>query len=54
MFDDGTLTSPDLFQAIVSGTLTRRQLATAEYVRTFIPAFVNIFRVPSAAYTPSL
>ena len=44
MFDDSTLTSPDLFQTVVSGTLTRRQLATAEYTRTFTPAFVNTFR----------
>jgi hypothetical protein len=45
MFDDGTLTSPDLFQTVVSGTLTRRQLATAEYTRTFTPAFVNTLRL---------
>jgi len=45
MFDDGSLTSPDLFQTVVSGTLTRRQLATAEYTRTLTPAFVNTLRV---------
>jgi len=45
MFDDGTLTSPDLFQTIVSGTLTRRQLATAEYTKIITPACVNTFRV---------
>ena len=33
MFDDSTLTAPDLFQTVVSGTLTRRQLATAEYTK---------------------
>ena len=44
MFDDGSLTSPDLFQTVVSGTLTRRQLATAEYTKTITPAFVNAFR----------
>ena len=45
MFDDSTLTSPDLFQTVVSGTLARRQLATAEYTKIFTPAFVNTFRV---------
>ncbi|MGC2322942.1 MAG: carboxypeptidase regulatory-like domain-containing protein [Terriglobales bacterium] len=45
MFDDSTLTSPDLFQTVVSGTLVRRQLATAEYTKTFSPAFVSTFRV---------
>ena len=45
MFDDATLTSPDLFQTIASGSLTRRQLATAEYTRTFTPVFVNALRV---------
>jgi len=44
MFDGGTLTSPDLFQTVVSGTLTHRQLATAEYTKTFTPAVVNILR----------
>ena len=45
MFDGGTLSSPDLFQTVVSGTVTRRHLATAEYTRTFNPALVNILRV---------
>ena len=44
LFDDATLTSPDLFQTVVSGTSTRRQLATAEYTKMFTPAFVNILR----------
>ena len=44
MIDDATLTSPDLFQTVVSGTSTRQQLATAEYTKTFTPAFVNSFR----------
>ena len=44
MSDDARLTSPDLFQTVVSGTLTRRQLATAEYTKTFTPAFVNTLR----------
>ena len=44
MFDDATLSSPDVFQTVVSGTLTRRQLATAEYTKTFTPAFVNTSR----------
>ena len=33
MFDGSTLTAPDLFQTVVSGTLARRQLATAEYTK---------------------
>ncbi len=45
MFDDSTLTSPDLFQTVVSGTLARRQLVTAEYTKTLTPAFLNTFRV---------
>jgi Carboxypeptidase regulatory-like domain/TonB-dependent Receptor Plug Domain len=45
MFDDSTLASPDLFQTIVSGTLVRRQLATAEYTKTFSPAFVGTLRM---------
>ena len=45
MFDGGTLSSPDLFQTVVSGTLTRRQIATAEYTKTFTPAAVNILRL---------
>lgn len=45
LFDNSTLTSPDLFQTVVSGTLTRSQLATAEYTKIFSPAFVNISRV---------
>ena len=45
MFDDSSLTSPDLFQTVVSGTLARRQLATAEYTKVITPAFVNTFRV---------
>ena len=45
LFDNSTLTSPDLFQTVVSGTLTRSQLATAEYTKIFNPAFVNTFRV---------
>jgi len=45
LFDNSTLTSPDLFQTVVSGTLTRSQLATAEYTKVFSPAFVNTFRV---------
>ena len=45
MFDGGALASPDVFQTVVSGTQTRRQMATAEYTRTFAPAFVNTFRV---------
>jgi len=45
MFDDGSLTSPDLFQTVVSGTLTRRQLATAEYTKILTPAYLNAFRV---------
>ena len=44
MFDGSTLTAPDLFQTVVSGTLARRQLATAEYTKIFTPAFVNTFR----------
>ncbi|HUN84410.1 MAG TPA: carboxypeptidase regulatory-like domain-containing protein, partial [Terracidiphilus sp.] len=44
MFDDATLSSPDVFHTVVSGTLTRRQLATAEFTKTFTPAFVNTFR----------
>ena len=44
MFDDATLSSPDVFQTVVSGTHTRRQLATAEYTRTLTPAFVNVLR----------
>jgi len=44
MFDGGTLTSPDVFQTVVSGTQTRRQMATAEYTRTFTPALVNTLR----------
>jgi len=44
-FDDGTLTAPDLFQTVVSGTLARRQLATGEYTKIISPAFVNTFRV---------
>ena len=44
MFDDSTLTAPDLFQTVVSGTLARRQLATAEYTKIITPAFVNTFR----------
>ena len=44
MFDDATLTSPDLFQTVVSGTSTRRQFATAEYTKIFTPAFVSAFR----------
>ena len=44
MFDDATLSSPDVFQTVVSGTLTRRQIATAEYTKTFTPAFVNTSR----------
>jgi hypothetical protein len=45
LFDDSTLTSPDLFQTVVSGTLARRQLATAEYTKIITPALVNTFRV---------
>ena len=45
MLNDSTLTSPDLFQTVVSGTIVRRQLATAEYTKIFTPAFVNAFRV---------
>ena len=45
LFDNSTLTSPDLFQTVVSGTLTRNQLATAEYTKIFSPAFLNTFRV---------
>ncbi|MGA9964277.1 MAG: carboxypeptidase regulatory-like domain-containing protein, partial [Terriglobales bacterium] len=45
MFDDSSLTSPDLFQTVVSGTPTRRQLATAEYTKIITPAFVNTFRL---------
>ena len=44
MFDDATLTAPDVFQTVVSGTSTRRQLAAAEYTKTFTPEFVSIFR----------
>ena len=44
MFDGSTLTAPDLFQTVVSGTLARRQLATAEYTKIVTPAFVNTFR----------
>ena len=44
MFDDSTLTAPDLFQTVVSGTLARRQLATAEYTKFVTPAFVNAVR----------
>ena len=44
MFNNATLSSPDVFQTVVSGTLTRRQIATAEYTKTFTPAFVNTFR----------
>jgi carboxypeptidase family protein/TonB-dependent receptor-like protein len=44
MFDGSTLTAPDLFQTVVSGTLARRQLATAEYTKIITPAFVNAFR----------
>ena len=44
MFDGSTLTAPDLFQTVVSGTLARRQLATAEYTKIFTPAIVNTFR----------
>ena len=44
MFDDGTLSSSDVFQTVTSGTLTRRQMATAEYTKTFTPAFVNTSR----------
>jgi len=44
MFDNAKLSSPDLFLTVVSGTLTRRQVATAEYTRTFTPAFMNTFR----------
>ena len=45
IFDDATLSSPDVFQTVVSGTLTRRQVATAEYTKTITPAFVNTFRL---------
>jgi len=45
VFDDSTLTAPDLFQTVKSGTSTRRQLATAEYTKTLSPAFVSTFRV---------
>jgi len=45
MFDDSTLTAPDLFQTVVSGNLARRQLATAEYTKIITPALVNTFRV---------
>ena len=45
MFDDGSLMSPDSFQTVVSGTLTRRQLATGEYTKILTPAFLNAFRV---------
>jgi hypothetical protein len=48
MFDDSTLTSPDLFQTVVSGTLARRQLVTAEYTKTLTPALLNSFRVGSS------
>ena len=44
MFDGATLNAPDLFQTVVSGTLTHRQLATAEYTKVFTPAVVNILR----------
>ena len=44
LFDDATLSSPDAFLTVVSGTVTRRQLATAEYTKTFTPALVNTFR----------
>ena len=44
LFDDGTLMSPDPFQTVLSGTLSRRQLATAEYTKIISPAFVNTFR----------
>ena len=44
VFDDGTLSSSDVFQTVTSGTLTRRQMATAEYTKTFTPAFVNTSR----------
>ena len=44
MFDGSSLTSPDLFQTVMSGTPSRRQLATAEYTKIFTPAFVNTFR----------
>lgn len=54
MFDDSTLTSPDLFQTIVSGTLTRRQLATAEYTKIVTPAFVNILRLGFSRVRPDI
>jgi hypothetical protein len=44
MFDGSSLTSRDLFQTVVSGTLSRRQLATGEYTKILTPAFVNTFR----------
>ncbi len=44
MFDDSTLTAPDLFQTVVSGTLARRQLATAEYTKYVTPESVNALR----------
>ena len=44
MFDDSSLAAPDLFQTVVSGTLARRQLATAEYTKYVTPTFVNAFR----------
>ena len=44
MLDDATLSSSDVFQTVASGTLSHRQLATAEYTKTFTPAFVNALR----------
>ena len=44
MFDDSTLTAPDVFQTIVSGTLARRQFATAEYTKIITSALVNTVR----------
>ena len=44
IIDDSSLAAPDLFQTVVSGTLARRQLATAEYTKYVTPAFVNAVR----------
>ena len=44
MLDDSDLTSPDLLETIIAGTLTRRQLATVEETHVFTPSLVNTVR----------